>query len=58
VTHFQVPIEDVRKASDDFATMLEWFDAVGYNADIAGTATELGVTPTRFADWAARTNWS
>jgi uncharacterized protein YbjT (DUF2867 family) len=58
VTHFQVPIEDVRKASDDFATMLEWFDAVGYNADIAGTAKELGVTPTRFADWAARANWS
>jgi uncharacterized protein YbjT (DUF2867 family) len=54
VTHFQVPIEEVRKASDDFATMLEWFDAVGYEADIAGNAKAWGVAPTKFTDWASR----
>jgi len=35
VMHFQVPIEEVRKASSDYAAMLEWFDRVGYDADIA-----------------------
>jgi uncharacterized protein YbjT (DUF2867 family) len=57
VTHFQVPIEEVRKASEDFALMLEWFDRVGYDADIAGTARASGIAPTRFAEWAATVKW-
>jgi uncharacterized protein YbjT (DUF2867 family) len=57
VSHTPTPIAEVRKASEDYAIMLEWFDAVGYNADIAGTAKEFGVTPTTFADWAARAAW-
>jgi uncharacterized protein YbjT (DUF2867 family) len=48
----QIPIDEVRKNSEDFALMLEWFEAVGYDADIEGTAREFGVTPTRLADWA------
>lgn len=51
VTFVQVPIEEVRKFSDDFATMLEWLDAVGYDADIAGSAKEFGIAPTPFAEW-------
>ena len=35
VVHRRVPIEDVRKMSEDYALMLEWFERVGYNADIA-----------------------
>jgi len=57
VSHFQVPIEEVRKASMDFAIMLEWFDRVGYDADIAGNARTWGIAPTRFADWAAKAAW-
>jgi hypothetical protein len=38
--------------------MLEWFDAVGYDADIEGTAREFGVRPTRFREWAAAQNWN
>ncbi|HEX9632907.1 MAG TPA: NmrA/HSCARG family protein [Gemmatimonadales bacterium] len=57
VTHFQVPIEDVRKASADFAAMLEWLDAVGYNAEIGGNAKEFGIAPTRFADWVKTVRW-
>jgi len=53
VTFFQVPIEAVREGSADFAAMLEWFDAVGYDADIAATAKESGIKPTPFAEWAA-----
>ena len=49
-----VPIEEVRKNSEDFASMLEWFDRVGYNADIAGLEREFGIKPTRLAEWAGR----
>ncbi|MBS1241229.1 MAG: NmrA family protein [Gemmatimonadetes bacterium] len=58
ITHLQVPIEDVRKFSEDFALMLEWFDRVGYNADIAGNAARYGIQPTTFAQWAATADWS
>jgi uncharacterized protein YbjT (DUF2867 family) len=51
------PIDDVRQFSADFAAMLEWFDRVGYDADITGVATELGVQPQTFEAWAASTNW-
>lgn len=57
VAHFQVPIEEVRKASADFAAMLEWFDAMGYDADIAANTKEFGVAPTRFADWVRTVSW-
>ncbi len=57
VNHYQVPIEEVRAFSEDFALMLEWFDAVGYSADIAGTAKEFGIAPTSFRDWANQANW-
>ena len=40
------PIEEVRKFSEDFAIMLEWFDAVGYNVDIKAVAKESGIRPT------------
>jgi uncharacterized protein YbjT (DUF2867 family) len=49
----QIPIEDVRKNSMDFALMLEWFDRVGYDANIQATARELGVSPTTFKAWAS-----
>jgi uncharacterized protein YbjT (DUF2867 family) len=52
------PIDAVRQGSADFATMLEWFDSVGYDADVAANARESGITPTPFADWAARQSWS
>ena len=58
VQFFQVPIEDVRKGSEDFALMLEWFDRVGYDVDIVKTSQESGVRPTRFAEWAANANWA
>jgi uncharacterized protein YbjT (DUF2867 family) len=57
VKHVPTPIGEVRKASEDYAIMLEWFDAVGYDADIAGMAKEFGVKPTTFAEWASRAAW-
>ena len=58
VEFVQVPIEEVRKASEDYALMLEWFDRVGYNVDIPAMSRESGIPPTTFPDWARRTDWS
>lgn len=52
-----VPIEEVRKGSADYAAMLEWFDRVGYNADIPATSMEHGIRPTSLAEWASRVQW-
>jgi uncharacterized protein YbjT (DUF2867 family) len=49
----QIPIEDVRKNSEDLAVMLEWFERVGYNADIPGLEREFGFKPLSLAAWAA-----
>ena len=53
IKHFQVPIEQVREFSDDFAIMLEWFDAVGYSVDIQGNKERYGIPATGFEDWAS-----
>lgn len=58
ITFEPVPLEQVRQFSEDFALMLEWFDAVGYNADIAAQEAQYGIHPTRFRDWAGRQTWS
>ena len=49
----QIPMEAVRKGSEDFALMLEWFERVGYNADIPALDREFGRL-TRLEDWARR----
>jgi uncharacterized protein YbjT (DUF2867 family) len=49
-----IPIDAVRKNSEDTALMLEWFDRVGYNADIGGLEKAYGIKPTKLSDWAAR----
>ena len=58
VEFVQVPIEEVRKASEDFAIMLEWFDRVGYNADIDATSKESGIASTTFEQWVTTVDWS
>ena len=52
ISFAQIPISDVRKNNEDFATMLEWFDRVGYNVDIPSLEREFGIEGTRFVDWA------
>lgn len=52
IEYTQIPISEIRKNSEDFALMLEWFERVGYDADIAGNAKTYGVTPTTLAAWA------
>jgi uncharacterized protein YbjT (DUF2867 family) len=50
----QTPIEQVRQYSKDMAVMLEWFERVGYSADIAGLEREFGRALTKLPEWARR----
>jgi uncharacterized protein YbjT (DUF2867 family) len=54
ITFAQTPIEPVRQYSKEMALMLEWFERVGYSADIAGLQREFGRKLTRLRDWAPR----
>jgi uncharacterized protein YbjT (DUF2867 family) len=49
----QAPIAEVRKYSEDVALMLEWFDRVGFNADIGALEREFGIRSTKLREWAA-----
>lgn len=48
------PIAAVREQSEDMALMLEWFERVGYGADISALDDEFGPM-TRLEVWAAKT---
>jgi uncharacterized protein YbjT (DUF2867 family) len=54
ITFVQIPMSDVRKNSEDFALMLEWFERVGYDVEIPELAREFGIRPTKLAEWAAK----
>ena len=51
VTFQQIPIAAVRANSEDFALMLEWFDAVGYGADIPSLESRWGIRPLTLKQW-------
>jgi uncharacterized protein YbjT (DUF2867 family) len=48
----QTPIEQVRQYSKEMALMLQWFENVGYSANIAGLEREFGRKLTKLPDWA------
>lgn len=50
-----LPLDAIRQNSEDFALMLDWFDRVGYDADIAGNERKYGIKPTKLADWLRKT---
>jgi uncharacterized protein YbjT (DUF2867 family) len=47
----QLPIETVRQNSLDTALMLEWFDRVGYSADIPALEKTYGIGLTKLPVW-------
>jgi len=51
ITFAQTPIEQVRQYSEDTALMLQWFERVGYSADIAGLEREFGRALTKLPEW-------
>ncbi|HWC73428.1 MAG TPA: NmrA/HSCARG family protein [Gemmatimonadales bacterium] len=52
ISYAQTPIEQVRQFSEDTAVMIEWFDRVGYSADIPALEREFGRALTQLPDWA------
>lgn len=56
--YFQVPMENIRKMSDDMATMYEWFDRVGYHIDLAALKRDFpSVGWHSFEAWAKEQDW-
>jgi uncharacterized protein YbjT (DUF2867 family) len=60
VHYVELPLEQVRQAmGEDGARMFEWFDQVGYSADIEGLRREHPeVGWHTFEDWATEQDWS
>jgi uncharacterized protein YbjT (DUF2867 family) len=54
ITFTPVPIETIRENSVDYALMLDWFEGVGYDADIPALKTEFGFSPLTLEQWAQR----
>jgi len=53
------PPDALRANSEDMALMFEWFDRVGYSADIAGLRRDFPDIPWHsLSDWAAKQDWS
>jgi len=51
ITYQPIPIAAVRQNSEDMAIMLEWFDRVGYSADIAALERNWGIRSRKLAEW-------
>jgi uncharacterized protein YbjT (DUF2867 family) len=49
-----VPIDEIRKNSVDYALMLDWFEGIGYDADIPALKREFGFSPLTLEQWAQR----
>ncbi|QND13661.1 NmrA/HSCARG family protein [Rhizobium leguminosarum bv. trifolii] len=59
ITYRELPIAAIRQQSEDTALMFEWFDRIGYDADIAALRRDFPeVGWHSYADWAKGFNWS
>lgn len=56
VTYAQTPIEQIRTSSEDYAVMMEWFNAKGYEADI-DYLRNLHPGLETLEKWLLRTEW-
>lgn len=59
IKYTALPIDAVRQQNEDLARMYEWFDRVGYDADVVGLREfypEVGWH--RFSSWAREQHWS
>jgi uncharacterized protein YbjT (DUF2867 family) len=58
IEYTALPIEAVRQQNEDLARMYEWFDRVGYDADIVGLRWLYPeVAWHRFSTWARERDW-
>ena len=54
IEYQQVPIEDVRKQSPDFAKMFEWFEGTGYSVDIPALGKRYSLKCASLSEWAKK----
>jgi uncharacterized protein YbjT (DUF2867 family) len=52
LSYQQTPIDVVRQQSEDLALMTEWFEKVGYSADIATQEKRFGIRALTLGEWA------
>jgi uncharacterized protein YbjT (DUF2867 family) len=54
-----IPLDEVRKQSEDFAKMYDWFNRVGYSVDIARLKHDYPQVHWRtFREWSRAQDWS
>ena len=59
IEYTALPIDAVRQQNEDLARMFEWFDRVGYDADIVGLRSLYPeVEWHSFSTWAREQDWS
>jgi uncharacterized protein YbjT (DUF2867 family) len=59
IEYTALPIDAVRQQNEDLARMFEWFDRVGYDADVVGLRSLYPeVDWHRFSTWAREQDWS
>ncbi|TIS87388.1 NmrA/HSCARG family protein [Mesorhizobium sp.] len=59
IAYQEIPIEAARQQNEDAALMFDWFDRVGYDADIPALHRDFPeVRWHSFADWAREFDWS
>lgn len=59
IEYTALPLDTTRQWNEDVARMLEWFDRVGYDADIVGLRWLYPeVDWHRFSNWAREQDWS
>jgi uncharacterized protein YbjT (DUF2867 family) len=59
IEYMALPLDAVRQQSEDAARMYEWFDRVGYDADVVGLRSLYpDVDWHRFSTWAREQDWS
>jgi uncharacterized protein YbjT (DUF2867 family) len=51
VQYQQIPMEVLRKNSEDQFKMIEWFESTGYSVDIPSLEPRFGIRPLNFAEW-------
>lgn len=51
VTYQQIPMEVLRKNSEDLYKMTAWFESTGYSVDIPSLEPRFGIRPLSFAEW-------
>jgi len=59
LAYHALPLDEVRKQSEDFAKMYDWFNRVGYSVDIARLKHDYPQVHWRsFREWSGRQDWS